>query len=323
MTLTRAWYQGARWPLLLVPLSLVYGVLARLWHLVFDLGLRKVHRVEGARVISVGNLVAGGAGKTPVTIFLAQRALDRGHTVAILTRGYGASHRAGVRAFTAGDLPPADEVGDEPRLIARACPVVTIWVGGDRVESARRAVASGATLLLLDDGFQHRRLHRDVDLLVDAGEGNGWPLPAGPLREWPSARRRATHIWGRDGRPGDFEARHALMSFVDERGERHPLHALRGVPVVVLTGIARPDRLVAQLSELGAHVIAVHAYADHHRFTDTELVHAQDVARRHQARVVTTAKDQERRAFAAIVVEQAVVLERGAELLDALLGMPS
>lgn len=279
--------------LLLVPLAWAYGVGVRLWHGLFDLGLRRPVRVAGARVISVGNLVVGGAGKTPVVIELARRALGAGHLVAVLSRGYGRASGA-VRSFSAAALPPVVEVGDEPRLIARRCPGVTVWVGPDRVALARRAVAAGATVLLLDDGFQHRRLARDEDVLVDGGAGNGWLLPVGPLREPSSARRRATLIWGRDGQPGDVEARHALRRVRGPDGREEPAEVLRGQRVVALSAIARPDRFAAALRALGAEVVAERAFGDHHVFSARELAAVTQLASRHGARVVTTEKDAER-----------------------------
>jgi tetraacyldisaccharide 4'-kinase len=274
----------------LAPFALAYGLVIRAWHLLFDLGLRKPVRIEGARVISVGNLVVGGAGKTPVVIHLATEALRRGHRVAVLSRGYGRSSTA-PRHFTAAELPPVSEVGDEPRLIARRCPGVTVWVGSDRVELARRAVKAGADLLLLDDGFQHRRLARDVDLLIDVGLGNGWMLPAGPLREPAAGRRRATHVWGRDGQPGDVEARHVVTRLRSPDGTER---GLTGQRVVLLLGVARPELVERSVIAAGATVAQVHAYADHHRFSAAELERARTDAAAREAVLVTTEKDAER-----------------------------
>src|SRR6185436_15940539 len=141
--------------------------------------------------------------KTPVVIFLAELAARAGKKVAVLSRGYGRASRADVR-FDAANLLPASEVGDEPRLIAQRCPEATVWVGRDRAALARQARDAGAEVLLLDDGMQHRRLARDVDIVVvdaAAGFGNGRLLPAGPLREPLSQLSRASFVWLRDTGP--------------------------------------------------------------------------------------------------------------------------
>lgn len=275
---------------LLVPLSIPYGVLVRLWNLLFDLGLRRPFRVPGVKVISVGNLVVGGAGKTPVVICLANAASARGYKVAVLSRGYG-RQSSQSHSFTAADLPPVTKVGDEPRLIARRCPAVTVWVGADRVALAKAAAALGAELLILDDGFQHRRLARDIDVLVDGGLGNGWMLPAGPLREPASSRRRATHVWGRDGALGDVQARHRVSAVRGPQGESV---SLRGKTVVLLLGVARPELVERSVVELGARVALVCAHRDHHLFSPQELEAARREADALGALLVTTEKDAER-----------------------------
>ncbi|MFT3710312.1 MAG: tetraacyldisaccharide 4'-kinase [Archangium sp.] len=286
------WYQPVGWQaVLLWPFAFVWSLIIRLWHLAFDLGLRKATRIDGVNVISVGNLVVGGSGKTPVVIHLANAAAAQGHVVAVLSRGYGRSSRSTAH-FTAAQLPPVHEVGDEPRLIARRCPKATIWVGSDRVALARAAAQAGATLLILDDGFQHRQLARDVDLLVDAGEGNGLMLPAGPLREPKSGRSRATHTWGRDGRPGDLEARHVLTGVRDASGQLHPLSELQNKNVVLLLGVARPSRVIESVTAAGARVTATIAHRDHHLFTPAEVDTARAAAK--DAILLTTEKDAER-----------------------------
>lgn len=275
---------------LLAPLALTYGLVIRLWHLLFDLGLRRAVRVSGVKVVSVGNLVVGGAGKTPVVMHLANEAVKRRYKVAVLSRGYGRASSEPL-SFTSQKLPPVAEVGDEPRLIARRCPGVTVFVGADRLSLARQAAAQGFDLLILDDGFQHRRLARDIDLLVDGGLGNGWLMPAGPLREPASGRKRATHVWGRDGAPGDVQARHVIARVKSPEGEEV---SLSGKQVVLLLGVARPELVERSVTGLGAIVAGVHAHADHHVFSADELGAARAEARGKGALLVTTEKDAER-----------------------------
>lgn len=299
---------------LLAPLALGYGLVIRAWHLMFELGLRKAIRVEGAQVISVGNLVVGGAGKTPVVMHLANEAVRRGFRVAVLSRGYGRT-ASQPKSFTSTALPPVSEVGDEPRLIARRCPAVTVWVGADRVALARAAVAKGADLLILDDGFQHRRLARDFDVLVDGGLGNGWMLPAGPLREPASGRKRATHVWGRDGAPGDVQARHSITGVRSPEGESV---SLQGKAIVLLLGVARPDLVENSVAALGATIVGNHVHTDHHEFTPTELFAARSEAEAKSALLVTTEKDAER-----LPEHSAYVLVLDVEVLSGPLPLPS
>lgn len=270
------WYGRPTWKTwLLAPLSLLYFVVTQSWHALFELGLRRPTRVEGATVISIGNLVVGGAGKTPLLIHLVNEALARQRKVAVLTRGYGRRSSRPVK-LDGSTFPSVDEAGDEPLLIARKCPGVTVFVSSNRVASARQAVREGFDLLFLDDGFQHRRLARDVDLVLDVGVGNGFLLPAGPLREPPSALRRATHVWKRD-----VDVHYAVTRLPADK-------------VVLLLGVARPDRVKASVEAAGAEVVALHAYADHHVFTPAEIEAARRDANGRGAVLATTAKDAER-----------------------------
>lgn len=280
------WYGPPTWRTwLLAPFSFIYGLVIRVWHALYDLGLRRATKLEGGTIISVGNLVVGGAGKTPIVIHLANEGLANGRKVAVLTRGYGRASSAQLR-FTAQQLPSVADAGDEPRLIARKCPGATLFVGADRVASAREAIAAGFDLLILDDGFQHRRLARDVDLLLDVGLGNGFMLPAGPLREPASHASRATHVWQRD-----VDVKTAVTQLRGPDGVVRPLNAQK---VVLLLGVARPDRVWASVEAAGATIHGIHAYGDHHVFTADELELARRDAVAHDALLVTTEKDAER-----------------------------
>lgn len=300
------------------PASLAYGAVATVRNRLFDAGLLTSHRLEGARVISVGNLVAGGSGKTPLVIFLAQWALAAGHRVAVLTRGHGRLGRTPVR-FDANAVPPEPEVGDEPRLIARKAPGVVIYVDGDRVRSARQARADGCDLLLLDDGFQHRRLARDVDVLVHVAGARRAVLPLGPLREPATGARRASVVW--NGPSTADPAGDVVVTAV--RGARGPV-SLVGAPVLVLAGIARPSRFVETVRRLGADVRATQSFPDHHRFSARELARVEAKAKALGATVVTTEKDAERLTPTVefVVVETAVRPTANLEALARATGLP-
>jgi tetraacyldisaccharide 4'-kinase len=255
----------------------------------------KPQRVEGARVVSVGNLNVGGAGKTPVVIFLAQLAQKQGKRVAVLSRGYGRTS-AVQQAFDSTALPPVEEVGDEPRLIASRCPGVRVFVGADRVRAAGAARAERCDWLVLDDGFQHRRLARDVDLVVVDDEvmfGTAHRLPWGPLREPPRALARASVVWRRAAADGNRRA----PLHANEVRAVHRVRAtegLKGQRVLVLTGIARPSSVVQSALQLGAQVVATRFFADHHRFSAVELAEAASTAKKLSALIVTTGKDAQR-----------------------------
>ncbi len=250
----------------------------------------------GVPVISVGNLSVGGAGKTPAAMAVAERLLARGRTVAVLSRGYG-SGRQDARVVSDGKslLLGAEEGGDEPVLMARRLPGVRVLCGPRRAELARLAVAQyGADALVLDDGFQHRALARDLDLVVlDASSpfGNGHCLPRGPNREPPSALRRAGLLWLSRVDQADaaeleglrrlarrltgrapVESRHAPLAVLDGRLEpRDVPRSLSGARVLLLSGLARPEGFRRTVEGLGASVVGERRYPDHHPFTEGEL----------------------------------------------------
>jgi tetraacyldisaccharide 4'-kinase len=305
--------------LLLAPLSAIElafrgAVLAR--DTLHRAGLLRAARA-GVPVISIGNLAVGGAGKTPAALAVAARLLARGRRVAVLSRGYGAT-RADARVVSDGArvLLGAAEAGDEPALLARRLPGAAVLCGPRRAELARIATgALAADALLLDDGFQHRALFRDLDVVVlDAANpfGNGHLLPRGPNREPAAALGRAGLVWLsrvdqapaervaalRDlarrttGRP-PVESRHAPVDLLDGAlALRHGLATLRGARVLALSGLARPGGFRRTLEALGAEVALERAFPDHHRFATAELDEAHRAAAEAGcAFVVTTEKD--------------------------------
>jgi tetraacyldisaccharide 4'-kinase len=271
--LQRIWYGPAWLGLPLWPLSLVFRLLVALRRGLFRLGILPAYRVQ-VPVVVVGNLTAGGTGKTPMTAWLGRQLQLRGHAVGIVLRGYGARHSGTPRVVTAADDPA--EVGDEALLHARRGPQVVV-IGADRVAAARLAVEQGAEIVVCDDGLQHLRLARDYEIaVVDAarGFGNRLLLPAGPLRE-PSSRietvdaviltRRCESAAAAPRPRGPFvaEARYDLGAAVNVRsGERRELAAFRGTRVHAVAGIGNPQAFFAALGIAGI-AAENHALADH------------------------------------------------------------
>ncbi|MDX1649819.1 MAG: tetraacyldisaccharide 4'-kinase, partial [Myxococcota bacterium] len=286
-----AWERVLRAPLDV--LALLYRAGARVHRTLYVRGIRRRERL-GCRVVSVGNLGVGGAGKTPVTAWLAAGLRRRGHRVAVASRGYGRAARGrDVEVVSDGHrvLCGVDRAGDEPLWLAARAPGVPVLVGPRRDAAGRRAIAAfGTQVLLLDDGFQHHRLARDVDVVVFDGRvglGNGRLLPRGPLREPPAALARAQAIGVIDGPlPAEDEARVAAAAprafrFAVRRvprGLRAPggrdleaVSELRDREVGLLCGIARPASLRASVEALGARVVAERSFPDHHRFRRRDL----------------------------------------------------
>lgn len=244
-------------------------------------------------VLCCGNVSVGGTGKTPVVMDLVQRLIRRGRKPHVLSRGYGGSVPDGTQVDPARHI--AADVGDEPLLLAGACPV---WVGGDRVAGARRAVEAGADCLLMDDGFQNPGLHKTVSLLVvdgGAGVGNGHVLPAGPLREPLGdalARSTAILLTGVDktglapllqasGKPV-FQASFAQSADVA---------ALMGRPCIAFAGLGRPEKFFDTLRAAGVTLVGMRAFPDHHPYTARDLALLGAEAQAHGAVLVTTPKD--------------------------------
>ena len=280
------WWRRSGWQaVLLEPLSVPWIVAGRLRHTAVD----PSH--AGVPVICVGNVVAGGAGKTPVALAVA--AALSGRAVHFLTRGYGGRLAGPVRVDPA--VHGYREIGDEPLLLARAAPT---WVARRRAEGARAAVGEGADVLIMDDGFQNPGLHKDLSLLVvdgATGIGNGLVMPAGPLREPVMdalMRADAAVLIGRDvtGIEGRLRERLPVLRarIVPEPGAAVRLAGRR---VLAFAGIGRPQKVFDSLIELGADVVAMHAFDDHHPYGHDEVAALVDAAARLDAVPVTTAKD--------------------------------
>jgi tetraacyldisaccharide 4'-kinase len=283
---------------LLTPLGWLYGasVARRL--------RRGAHWRAPVPVICVGNLVAGGAGKTPAVIALQERLTARGIAAHVVTRGHGGTEPGPHRVDIARDA--AAQVGDEALLVGSYGPV---WVARDRAAGAKAAVAAGAEAILLDDGHQNPGLAKDLSLLVvdaEAGFGNGRMIPAGPLRE-PVAvgLSRADAVLA----VGPAAARRRLLADWPALAEKQVLAAeivaketgmdWKGLRVVAFAGIGRPEKFFATLRGLGADLVAAHGFPDHAPYAPRALARLQAEAARLNGQLVTTEKDAARlpRAF--------------------------
>lgn len=243
-------------------------------------------------VVSVGSLSAGGAGKTPFVIALAKLMTEHGRRVDVLSRGYGRAEFGAARVNVAGS---AEQFGDEPLLIVRDAGV-PVYVAAKRVEAGVLAegLESQVAVHLLDDGFQHRQLYRDVDIvLVSAADLGDWLLPAGNRREPLSALRRATVF-------AVEERDEAAARELERRGFAQPIWRYRRAmtaqevrgPVAAFCGIARPDQFYAGLEQMGIEVVVQKKFPDHHRFSEIDLAELRRLATLSGATgFVTTAKD--------------------------------
>jgi tetraacyldisaccharide 4'-kinase len=265
---------------------------AALWAWAGRRRLRAAPRRVSARVVCVGNLVAGGAGKTPVVLSIAG-ALRRGGVEAhVLCRGHGGRLAGPVRVDPARHA--AADVGDEALLHARAAPA---WIARDRAAGAAAAAEAGAEVLLLDDGFQNPQPAKDLSLLVVDGEvgfGNGRVIPAGPLREPVEqglARADAVVLLGDDRtglRAALSRARPVLAARIEPAGDTG---WLSGARVLAFAGIGRPAKFFAALAAAGAEVAAAVPFPDHHPYDPDEVMRLVERARALGAVPVTTAKD--------------------------------
>jgi len=332
--------------------SVVYGGLVRARNAGYNTGLLRTRRLA-CHVVCVGNLTVGGTGKTPTVLALVAAATAAGLRVCILLRGYGGQGR-GVRVVSDGERIHYDwrEAGDEAVLLARRLQGVPVIVGGDRIKAGRLAVARfGPQVIFLDDGFQHRRVHRDADLvLLDATDpfGGDCLLPRGRLREPVDGLRRAQAILvtradqGRDpdgirrrvealapGRPmGRGIVRPVALRELGGAGDR-ALTEIRGKRVFAVSGIANPDGFHRTVGELGAVLVGSLAYHDHHAFSDDDRRSMEDAARLREAEwIVTTEKDAVRlesrlpKGCPVVVVVVGLEIVDGAHGLEAALGVP-
>ena len=267
--LLQRWYGGQ-----------VPGIGLRLLAGIHHLGLKSraalsPRRVAGRQrlsvpVIVVGNFTAGGTGKTPLVIALAEHLKQRNYRPGIVSRGYGRQSREPVRV---GPGTPATQCGDEPKLMFERTGV-PVAVDRDRLAAANALIADGCDLILADDGLQHANLPRDIEIEVLDGErryGNGLLIPAGPLRETPRPVDLRV-VNGGEAMAGECGMRLQLADAVGvDGGERRPLLAFLDAPVDAIAGIGNPARFFAALRALGLSV-REHAFGDHHRYRPEDFI---------------------------------------------------
>lgn len=241
-------------------------------------------------VVAIGNVTAGGAGKTPTTIALAPILTALGYIPHTLTRGYQAQSNLTAHRIT--DADGWQQVGDEPLLLHRAAPT---WIGRDRIAAAHAASAAGATIALCDDALQHHRLYKNLSLLVIDGPygiGNGKLLPAGPLRESFSAaiaRSDAIILIGEDTK--QLATHLSIPVFRAQLKSGVDTEFLSQTPWLAFAGIGRPEKFFATLREGGATLVATHSFPDHHAYSETDITGLFTEANRRGARLITTEKD--------------------------------
>jgi tetraacyldisaccharide 4'-kinase len=299
----------------LVPLSQLYALGMWVREMLYACGVFS-RRALPIRVISVGNLTVGGTGKTPVVVALAMALHERSRRVGVISRGYGRRSKDEVLEVSDGVGINRDphKTGDEPLLVAQRCPGVSVAVGADRYRVGRYLIDRfDIDTLILDDGFQHLALHRDLDILVldaTAPFGNGYLLPRGRLREPPSAVTRASLVLlTRARQAADLKAAVAKIRALTKvplcvtdftvttllnlvAVEHQDPSVLKGQRVLALSGIGNPESFRKLLESLGAVVVHHCAFQDHHDYSPIDLSRVRDAAKDGGADcIVTTEKD--------------------------------
>lgn len=292
LRLQQLWYGGSCWAVLLMPLSWLFGLLVTLRRACFEVGVFRIHRLDKP-VVVIGNLTVGGTGKTPLVIWLTHVLQAQGTTVAVITRGYGGEARSWPQRVTAESDPKL--VGDESVLIAQHTGAIVV-AGPDRVASGRLAIAAGAELIISDDGLQHYRLHRDAEVLVvdsSRGVGNGYLLPAGPLRE-PLSRLQQVDLIMINQRGGAQlpDLKIPTIAYQVKLGSLRAIHSgvvrsideICGQQVHVVTAIGHPHSFIAALEQCGLRV-------DSRIYPDHALLRKQDIEFGDDLPVLMTEKD--------------------------------
>ena len=267
---THTWRQRTLAACLLWPLSLLYGLVSGMHRWLYHAGIFKTGHCA-VPVIVVGNVVAGGAGKTPLVIALAKHLQQQGLHAGVVSRGYG---RQGKNCLEVLENTPISASGDEPALIlhAQAAPV---FVANRRLDAVRALIKKypATQVVISDDGLQHHSLARDMEIIVfdDRGMGNGWLLPAGPLRErWPSQQKNGLvlHTGQSPAFEGFASTRRLADLALDSAGGHVALSSLKGQELTALAGIANPDAFFDMLKASGLTLKKTISLPDHFDFSN-------------------------------------------------------
>ena len=298
------------------PLSLLYRIAVGMKNFCYDKKILVPYRV-GCKVISIGNISVGGTGKTPLVKTLATLLAKTGYRIAVLSRGYGGKASKTICVSDGNKiLSTAEQSGDEPLLLAKNLPGIPVITGADRIESAQWAEKKfQVEVIILDDGFQHRKIHRDIDILTINAvnpRGNGMLLPGGPLREpWKNIGRSDVMVITHSDKTNTtntlqyvirkysskpiFLSRHQPVSFFTFAHKKIPLSSLKNQPIVAFSGIANPDLFHDTLFNIGCDIKEFIAYPDHHYFTKSDKKNIIRKALDKKARfIITTEKDRAR-----------------------------
>ena len=307
------WQRKGLLPLLFSPASFFYAQ-----------GTARAVRGKGyrpkAKTICIGNLTVGGSGKTPTAIAIAQLLQARGKNVHFISKGYGRkSKNIGTIKIKSQ---PAEEVGDEPLLLAQTA---TTWVSDSRADAAKQADAAGADVIIMDDGFQNSEVEKDFSLIVidgGYGFGNGKIMPAGPLRESPGKGLKRADAILVIGEPkknlpsGGLPVFHAKLEVKFDE-------VLKEESIVAFCGIGRPEKFFDSLREAGLNVVEELAFPDHHFYNDADYKAIFGIANSYKAVAVTTLKDivkiPDRFRKIMYSVKAELVFKNGDKLLDMIL----
>jgi tetraacyldisaccharide 4'-kinase len=286
------------------PFSLIYGAIMLVW----DIYWRLSPRVKlPCKIISVGNIVAGGAGKTPLVIYIARMAIAAGYKTAIVARGYKRKSKELLEVTADSDW---HEVGDEPLEIYRQIPEAKTYVDKSKKAAAQRACDDGAQIIIVDDGFQHRRLARDIDIVcLDNTKpfGRGGLLPYGLQREPIRSLNRAdaivfTSITGESiasdthsfNKPrAIFRSKSQVITFINlKTGQQVGMEYIRNLRIMAFCGLANPQKFRIELEKTGIKPARFLVYKDHHGYTDSDIEYLINLAQNEQTGcLLTTSKD--------------------------------